>query len=371
MSDNKNKPVVNEFQPSMTEWFAQIGEEKESEAFRKEDNYKVERLEALYQAIGLAYERPEEFPARELVEKSPRFTKLLEERGDEPCAIRLVPRRDDLPKIRNRGLTLRECYTNWFLKQDINPDEYRAFVCPHTDELLWSAIFVVKEDVIFGEIVRGLAVQLTHGNTQSKVFRFRFDFHNFEWNERDLEAEREIIKMLELIYVPDKNKQTELITSLDAKFSHDYLCGYFETTVWPGDITYIIDYNRLLAKYITTPGSFKEKTGDVVGMPAFPGRVEGIARIIDPENISSVIFDENNILVADNTDVRFIPIMKKAGAIVTNRGGILSHASIIARELKKPCIVGAGNATQVLKDGDVIEVDADRGSIKIIKKQMV
>jgi len=58
--------------------------------------------------------------------------------------------------------------------------------------------------------------------------------------------------------------------------------------------------------------------------------------------------------------------MKKAGAIVTNTGGLISHAAITARELKIPCIVGAGNATLIFKDEDMVEVNADEGVIKKI-----
>ncbi|HYC34168.1 MAG TPA: PEP-utilizing enzyme, partial [Candidatus Paceibacterota bacterium] len=70
------------------------------------------------------------------------------------------------------------------------------------------------------------------------------------------------------------------------------------------------------------------------------------------------------ILVTDNTDVRFLPLMKKAAAIVTDRGGILSHAAIVARELKKPCIVGTKVATKILKDEDLVEVDAQKGVVR-------
>jgi pyruvate,water dikinase len=60
--------------------------------------------------------------------------------------------------------------------------------------------------------------------------------------------------------------------------------------------------------------------------------------------------------------------MKKATAFVTDAGGILSHAAIVAREMKKPCIIGTGVATKVLKDGDLVEVDANKGVVKIIKR---
>jgi len=60
--------------------------------------------------------------------------------------------------------------------------------------------------------------------------------------------------------------------------------------------------------------------------------------------------------------------MARAAAFVTNEGGITSHASIVAREMGKPCIIGTKNATQILKDGDLVEVDANNGVIKIIEK---
>ena len=57
-----------------------------------------------------------------------------------------------------------------------------------------------------------------------------------------------------------------------------------------------------------------------------------------------------------------------AGAIVTNQGGITSHAAIVSRELNIPCIIGTKIATKVLRDGDLVEVDANKGVVKIIKK---
>ena len=59
---------------------------------------------------------------------------------------------------------------------------------------------------------------------------------------------------------------------------------------------------------------------------------------------------------------------KKASAILTNQGGLMSHAAIVSRELGIPCIVGLGNATEILNDGDLIEVNANKGVIKILEK---
>ena len=63
----------------------------------------------------------------------------------------------------------------------------------------------------------------------------------------------------------------------------------------------------------------------------------------------------------------FVPAMRKARAVVTDRGGITSHAAIISRELNIPCVVGTGIATELFKDGDRIEVDAVKGIARKLK----
>lgn len=60
--------------------------------------------------------------------------------------------------------------------------------------------------------------------------------------------------------------------------------------------------------------------------------------------------------------------MRKAGAIVTDEGGITCHAAIVSRELGKPCVIGTKIATKVLKDGDEVEVDAEQGIVRILRR---
>jgi len=104
---------------------------------------------------------------------------------------------------------------------------------------------------------------------------------------------------------------------------------------------------------------------EVSGVVAMPGKVVGKVRVVlDPSKAKD--FHSGEILVAFMTRPDYVPLMKKAGAIITNEGGITSHAAIVARELKIPCIIGTKHATQVFKDGDMVEVDADRGIVKKI-----
>jgi pyruvate,water dikinase len=76
-------------------------------------------------------------------------------------------------------------------------------------------------------------------------------------------------------------------------------------------------------------------------------------------------------MVANTTHPNYLPGMQKALAFVTNEGGIASHAAIVARELKKPCVVGTKNATSIFKDGDTVEVDADQGIARLLKSRNV
>lgn len=78
-------------------------------------------------------------------------------------------------------------------------------------------------------------------------------------------------------------------------------------------------------------------------------------------------FKAGNVLVTSMTRPEFVPLMKKASAVITDEGGITCHAAIVSRELNIPCIIGTKNATRILKDGDLVEVDADKGTITIIK----
>jgi len=103
------------------------------------------------------------------------------------------------------------------------------------------------------------------------------------------------------------------------------------------------------------------------GSVAFKGIVSGIAKIVrTAEEIDKV--KKGDILVAPTTAPSFIMGMHRAVAFVTDEGGITSHAAIVAREMKKPCVIGTRFATRFLKDGDLVEVDAEKGIVKIIKR---
>lgn len=95
---------------------------------------------------------------------------------------------------------------------------------------------------------------------------------------------------------------------------------------------------------------------------AYSKSVTGKVCIIYSEK-DFVKFKTGNILVTPMTIPKFMKIIKMSNGIITDEGGITCHASIIARELKIPCIVGCKNATKVLKDGDLVKIDGATGNI--------
>ena len=106
------------------------------------------------------------------------------------------------------------------------------------------------------------------------------------------------------------------------------------------------------------------KAQKLKGLPVSKGKYIGKVRVIlDAKKINEL--KRGEILVTYMTSPDYTIAMRKCGAIITDEGGLTSHAAIVAREMRKPCIIGTKIATKVLKDGMTVEVDADKGIVKI------
>lgn len=100
----------------------------------------------------------------------------------------------------------------------------------------------------------------------------------------------------------------------------------------------------------------------LTGAPASPGVKSGHVKVLkSAAEINKVI--PGDILVAEQTNPDYVPAMKKAAAIVTDKGGRTSHAAIVSRELGIPCVVGTDNATKLLKTGDLVTVNGAEGKV--------
>lgn len=108
-----------------------------------------------------------------------------------------------------------------------------------------------------------------------------------------------------------------------------------------------------------------ENLKEIQGLCASVGSVKGKVKVVkSAKEIHKV--ENGDILVAVMTRPDYVIGMRKAAAIVTDEGGITCHAAIVARELKIPCVIGTKLATRALKDGDLIEVNADKGRVMIL-----
>lgn len=107
----------------------------------------------------------------------------------------------------------------------------------------------------------------------------------------------------------------------------------------------------------------KELKGTIAQVGFATGQVKVVLNVAEMKKVQ-----KGDILVTYMTSPNFLPAMKLAAAFVTNEGGLTCHAAIVAREMKKPCIIGTKIATKIFKDGDLVEVDANKGIVKKIQK---
>ncbi len=111
---------------------------------------------------------------------------------------------------------------------------------------------------------------------------------------------------------------------------------------------------------ITTPSQ------EIKGICASQGKAQGIVKIIQKVHDLVNVY-QGDVLVTSMTRPEMVVAMEKAAAIVTDEGGITSHAAIVSRELGVPCLIGTKNATKILKNGDLVEVDATKGIVRKLK----
>jgi phosphohistidine swiveling domain-containing protein len=198
-----------------------------------------------------------------------------------------------------------------------------------------------------------------------KSFRYDYDTLNYELEKILLEEGTR--------RVPEKFKNDVAILDFDELFNGKKPVNldirrrgfiYYEDKIIINSLDNFLKSNNFFIKKNNIP----KRSDEIKGNVAYKGSAKGeVKKVYTKKDFDK--FNEGDILVSTMTIPDFMPIMKKAAAIVTDEGGITCHAAIVARELKKSCIIGTKIATQVLHDGDLVEVDADRGIVKIIKKK--
>jgi pyruvate,water dikinase len=175
-------------------------------------------------------------------------------------------------------------------------------------------------------------------------------------NEEEILKLAELAKQIEQHY--GKAQDIEWAIDKDLSFPKDvFIVQSRPETVWS-------------TKTMVTSTQIEEKKPEeelkvvVKGLAAGKrGYGVGVAKVVLTPEEASKAMQKDNILVTDMTNPDFVPFMKIASAIVTDKGGVTSHAAIVSRELSIPCVVGTENATQVMKTGQEYTVDSRNGVI--------
>jgi len=142
-----------------------------------------------------------------------------------------------------------------------------------------------------------------------------------------------------------------------------WIRGRFDPFQWAADPNRRLD---VYDPYAPVSPAAPSTDGIVKGHPGSAGRVEGVVRRIDsPDEGDQLQLGE--ILVTSTTNVGWTPLFPRAAAVITDIGGSLSHAAIVARELGIPAVVGCGDATIRLKNGDRVRVDGGQGVVEVLK----
>lgn len=137
--------------------------------------------------------------------------------------------------------------------------------------------------------------------------------------------------------------------------------GRFDEKKW------LADENKRFDVYLGDTETKHEADADIKGFAGAAGVIRGTARVItDIDKMNELLPGE--ILITGATNVGWTPVFTKVSAVVTDIGAPLSHAAIIARECGIPAVVGCGNATSLIRTGDLIEVDGSAGFVQILEK---
>lgn len=336
-----------------------------------EDLTRSARLEKLNELIGLPILRTTKFDGADVETSKPNF-QSFQRQARGPYAVRAIRKSDETRVLRNRNLPIDQLLT-WLHNTVGDLSSYLIEFSPHVPNV-WSTIFVVTEGGIVGEIARGSLRQLTQGDeTDSVPANFTSDFRDWRAVPDDDQHIRIAQAAVHYARVDDLSIQHLVQKEIGASFAHEtYLMGYYEAIVGPAGEIRFIDFNVALglqldkAHWALLRRQQELVDENIRGLTASRGRVRGTARVILHPEIGPLNIAEGDILVCVEPTPEMIPLLVRAAGLVADRGGVLSHAAIVCRELSIPCVVGTYNATEVVRDGQVIELDADSGVVKAL-----
>jgi len=267
---------------------------------------------------------------------------------------------------------------NYIKQTDVELQKYRIFLKQDHKDILESLEKLHAYMTLFVTIIILCAETPLYEKLDNKIWRLllaaRKRYDNV--HKVGISLERKLLSSLEKKLKVKPNTFNKLLANEFRQFLKD---ASLPADIQKRDKFFFAVHNHSGHKKYSLPAAQKIikslepkleiiKNNEIKGQVAFKGKLRGKVRLIKLVAEAKSL-KKGEVLVTAMTDPRYIQAMKKAAAIVTDEGGITCHAAIVARELKKPCIIGTKIATQVLRSGDEVEVDAVKGIVKIIRNK--
>jgi phosphohistidine swiveling domain-containing protein len=251
-----------------------------------------------------------------------------------------------------RGLTKEQLQS---IKDHAQPEDSE-----HTQEELVKELKLSDQEERYFEVSRAL-IELKSLRADSRQYLHVLTNHIVDMLAQRFDVDVKLFEAMCADEICESIKSGVLPNNLDKRWEHSIV----QKTGSPYDYLYDNDVEEFLAARLQKD-EIEDKTM-VKGQVAQPGKVTGKVKLVfGPQHNNKVA--EGEILISRATSPQLLPAMKRAAAFVTDMGGITSHAAIVSREMKKPCVVGTKYATEIFSDGDVVEVDADEGAVKLVEK---
>ncbi|MEM4271751.1 MAG: phosphoenolpyruvate synthase [Candidatus Pacearchaeota archaeon] len=242
--------------------------------------------------------------------------------------------------------------------------------------VMFSRSPVGDENNIMIEAVWGLGEGIVSGRIKPDSYIVDRDLENFKIielkvSEKKIAFTRDSSGKNVIVKLTDEKSKQQVLTAYEIKTLAQYGKQLEEHYKKAQDIEFAIADKEIYivqSRPVTTLGKEKKKAveieGELIvsGLPASPGIGVGVVKIVhsiaDLQKIK-----KGDVLVTEMTNPDMVVTMQKAAAIVTDEGGITSHAAIVSREMGIPAVVGTGNATKKLKEGEVVTVDGITGKV--------
>ena len=301
--------------------------------------------------------------------------------GQQESFLNVKGEKDLLEKVR-------DCFSSLFTARAIYYREKKGFaheksylaavvqkmVDSEKSGVIFSKNPTIDDESIVIEAVWGLGEGIVSGQIKPDYYVIDSDIENFKILESKI-ADKKIAIVRnssgdnKVVKLSDEKRNQQVLTSYEIKRYAQYARQLEEHYGKPQDIEFAIEGKELYivqSRPITTKAkkASSEIKGKILfaGLGASPGVSSGTVRIV--ENMSDLPkVKKGDILVTKMTNPDMVVAMQRSTGIITDEGGVTSHAAIVSREMGIPAVVGTGEATSKLKDGEVVTVDGNNGKI--------